>query len=99
MEQTEKEILENVVNVCWHLRYKSDIEKLILEYAHHYHEMKEREKNDAIKKQVEIVSGRLQYHFRSVDGGWLIPKDAPFMKEFLNEVYRLCKLKSPNEKI
>lgn len=28
----------------------------------------------------------LSYHFGKVGGGWLIPKDMPFMKEFLNLV-------------
>ena len=46
-----------------------------------------------IKKQSEIVRQRLEYHFRTTDGSWNIEgMNAPFMKEFLNEVERLCAL-------
>lgn len=45
-----------------------------------------------IKKQAEIVRQRLEYHFRLVSGGFFVPKDMPFMKEFLNEVDKLVKL-------
>ena len=40
--------------------------------------------------QAEIVRQRLSYHFAKVGGGWDIPSGMPFMKEFLNEVARLC---------
>lgn len=46
-----------------------------------------------IKKQSEIVKMRLEYHFGTgIANQWNIPKDMPFMKEFLNEVERLCAL-------
>lgn len=41
--------------------------------------------------QAEIVKQRLNYHFSDGDGNWNVPKNMPFMKEFLNEVYKLCK--------
>ncbi len=44
--------------------------------------------------QVEIVRQRLHYHFLQTDGTWDIPKDMPFMKEFLNEVKKLCDIVS-----
>lgn len=44
--------------------------------------------------QAEIVKQRLHYHFAKTDGTWDIPKDMPFMKEFLNEVNKLCDLAS-----
>lgn len=37
----------------------------------------------------ERVRQRLNYHFKKTDGGWIIPKDMPFMAEFLNEVESL----------
>jgi hypothetical protein len=40
--------------------------------------------------QSEIVKQRLNYHFSDGDGNWNVPKSMPFMKEFLNEVYKLC---------
>jgi hypothetical protein len=40
--------------------------------------------------QAEIVKQRLNYHFSDGDGNWNVPKSMPFMKEFLNEVYKLC---------
>jgi len=46
--------------------------------------------NSALK-QAEIVKQRLHYHFSDGDGNWNVPKSMPFMKEFLNEVYKLCK--------
>lgn len=51
-----------------------------------------------LKDQTEIVKQRLHYHFAQVGGGWLIPKDAPFMKEFLNEVKRLCDIAEKHSK-
>lgn len=45
---------------------------------------------NSASKQAEIVRQRLHYHFAKTDGTWDIPKDMPFMKEFLNEVRRLC---------
>jgi hypothetical protein len=48
-----------------------------------------------LEEQSEIVKQRLHYHFAKVGGGWNIEgMDAPFMKEFLNEVERLCALSS-----
>jgi hypothetical protein len=46
-----------------------------------------------LQEQSEIVKQRLHYHFAKVGGGWNIEgMNAPFMKEFLNEVERLCAL-------
>ncbi len=46
-----------------------------------------------LKEQSEIVKQRLHYHFAKVGGGWDIEgMNAPFMKEFLNEVELLCAL-------
>lgn len=46
-----------------------------------------------LHEQSEIVKQRLHYHFAKVGGGWNIDgMNAPFMKEFLNEVERLCAL-------
>ena len=47
-----------------------------------------------ISNQVEIVKQRLYYHFLMTDGTWNLPADMPFMKEFLNEVKRLCEIVS-----
>lgn len=51
-----------------------------------------RSRNEQILKQNNIVKQRLHYHFASIDGGWIISKNEPFMKEFLNEVSFLTKL-------
>ena len=46
-----------------------------------------------LSQQSEIVRQRLQYHFAKVGGGWNIEwMDAPFMREFLNEVQKLVDL-------
>ena len=45
-----------------------------------------------LKTQNTIVKQRLHYHFAKTDGTWDIPKDMPFMKEFLNEVKHLTEL-------
>lgn len=46
-----------------------------------------------LQEQSKIVKQRLHYHFAKVGGGWNIEgMNAPFMKEFLNEVERLCAL-------
>lgn len=46
-----------------------------------------------LQEQSEIVKQRLHYHFEKVGGGWNIEgMNVPFMKEFLNEVERLCAL-------
>ena len=46
-----------------------------------------------LSKQSEIVRQRLHYHFAKVGGGWDIEgMNAPFMKEFLNEVQKLVDL-------
>ena len=46
-----------------------------------------------LSQQSEIVRQRLHYHFAKVDGGWNIEgMNAPFMKEFLNEVQKLVDL-------
>lgn len=46
-----------------------------------------------LSQQSEIVRQRLQYHFAKVDGGWNIEwMNAPFMKEFLNEIQKLVDL-------
>jgi hypothetical protein len=46
-----------------------------------------------LSQQSEIVRQRLHYHFAKVGGGWNIQgMNAPFMKEFLNEVQRLVDL-------
>lgn len=44
-------------------------------------------------QQSEIVRQRLHYHFAKVGGGWNIEgMNAPFMKDFLNEVQKLVDL-------
>ena len=46
-----------------------------------------------LSQQSEIVRQRLHYHFAKVGGGWNIEgMNAPFMKEFLNEVQKLVEL-------
>lgn len=45
-----------------------------------------------IKEQAGLIKQRLSYHFSNIDGTWDIPKDMPFMTEFLNEVKKLVKL-------
>lgn len=40
--------------------------------------------------QAEIVKQRLNYHFVNTNGKWNVPKEMPFMNEFLNEVKKLC---------
>ena len=46
-----------------------------------------------LSQQSEIVRQRLHYHFTKVGGGWNIEgMNAPFMKEFLNEVQKLVDL-------
>lgn len=45
-----------------------------------------------LKTQNTIVKQRLHYHFAKTDITWDIPKDMPFMKEFLNEVKHLTEL-------
>jgi hypothetical protein len=50
-----------------------------------------------IVNQSEIVKQRLQYHFAKTDGTWNVPKDMPFMKEFLNEVKKLCEMMPQSE--
>ena len=49
---------------------------------------------NSASNQAEIVKQRLHYHFAKTDGTWDIPKDMPFMKEFLNEVKKLCDIVS-----
>lgn len=52
-----------------------------------------------LSHQSEIVRQRLQYHFAEVGGGWNIDgMNAPFMKEFLNEVARLVELSNDSVK-
>lgn len=49
--------------------------------------------NGRLSQQSEIVRQRLHYHFAKVGGGWNIEgMNAPFMKEFLNEVQKLVDL-------
>lgn len=43
-----------------------------------------------IKSRAIIVKQRLHYHFAKTDGTWDVPEDMPFMREFLNEVKKLC---------
>ena len=50
--------------------------------------------SNSASNQAEIVKQRLHYHFAKTDGTWDIPKDMPFMKEFLNEVKKLCDIVS-----
>jgi hypothetical protein len=46
-----------------------------------------------LSQQSEIVRQRLHYHFAKVGGGWNIEgMNAPFMREFLNEVQKLVDL-------
>jgi len=48
-----------------------------------------------VENQVEVVKQRLHYHFSDITGGWIIPKNLPFMNEFLNEIDKLCNLSLP----
>ena len=49
--------------------------------------------NGRLSQQSEIVRQRLHYHFAKVGGGWNIEgMNAPFMREFLNEVQKLVDL-------
>lgn len=45
-----------------------------------------------LKEQNEIVKQRLHYHFANPNGTYNIPKEMPFMKEFLSTVDKLCKM-------
>jgi len=45
-----------------------------------------------LKEQNEIVKQRLHYHFANSNGEYNIPKDMPFVKEFLSSVDKLCKM-------
>lgn len=45
-----------------------------------------------ISEWARKVSERLSYHFASTSGGWNVPKDMPFMQEFLSEIRTLCDL-------
>lgn len=46
-----------------------------------------------VYNQSEIVKQWLNYHFKETDGTWNIEQmNAPFTKEFLDEVERLCTL-------
>jgi len=49
---------------------------------------------DAIVEQAEIVRQRITYHFGTTtpNGGYIIPKGVPFMREFLNEIDKLLKM-------
>ena len=50
-----------------------------------------------IKVQSMIVKQRLLYHFASTTKDkWNIPKNMPFMNEFLNEVLKLCNMCEEN---
>lgn len=44
-----------------------------------------------VRKQADIVRSRVEYHFRSTDGGFLPCPEMPFMKEFLGEIDRLLR--------
>jgi hypothetical protein len=48
--------------------------------------------DDVVEHQVRIVKERLHYHFKKVDGDWMVPDGMPFMKELLNSVDGLCEL-------
>ena len=50
------------------------------------------EAGHTISECARKVSERLSYHFAGISGGWNVPKDMPFMREFLNEVRTLCDL-------
>lgn len=40
--------------------------------------------------QAALIEERIHYHFRELDGSFRVPKELPFMKEFLNMTERLC---------
>jgi len=61
-------------------------------YDHYYKEASDNVMHDSLKKQSRIVKERLSYHFASTQGGWNIEGMPPFMKEFLNEVDKLCEM-------
>jgi len=53
----------------------------------------EKELEYSLEDQSSIVKQRLIYHFANpLTGEWIIPKNMPFMKEFLNEVKKLTEL-------
>ena len=71
------------------------IETTINAYAHFHHIEKVNaisDGNNILKKQSEIVKQRLSYHFGDTNNKWNFPRELPFMKEFLNEVKKLCDL-------
>jgi hypothetical protein len=69
---------------CWDL-----IEKLVEEEKETlYTEEQVMEVKDISKR----IGDRINYHFLQTDGSFDIPKDMPFMKEFLNEVKTLTTL-------
>lgn len=73
------------------------INEMELLYDKHIAELKNlaiHDVSNSASNQAEIVKQRLHYHFAKTDGTWYIPKDMPFMKEFLNEVIKLCDLAS-----
>ena len=45
-----------------------------------------------LKKQINVVEQRLQYHFGSTLKGYEIPKGMPFMKEVLADIDKLCEM-------
>lgn len=52
--------------------------------------LEEDEKKEELRNQNIIVYQRLMYHFGNPNGSFNVPPDLPFMKEFLNEINKLC---------
>ena len=44
-----------------------------------------------VREQAVLVRQRLEYHFRKTDGGFMVPDNMPFMKEFLGALDALLK--------
>lgn len=66
------------------LRSKLQKEKTI------YLNLKNSEDLEKAINQSEIVKQKLNYHFANLEGGFNVPKNMPFMSEFLKDVKKLC---------
>lgn len=52
-----------------------------------------------MSNQSKIVKSNLHYFFKSPSGEWNIPKEMPFLKEFLTDVEKLCEEKTCEWKV
>lgn len=85
---------------CWSVVISNDIEDCTCNNSNHKLNAQTAETMKEAKKQSKIVKQRLFYHFKSTQGGWNIEgMNAPFMKEFLNEVERLCDAVDNTQKV